>query len=114
MYILPINRLIQRIVNERETKAREIMKIMGLTDLSYWFSWFIYYFSISTVISLLTTIILCTKVFPNSNWFLIFVLFWIYGISLFGYAVFVFGIFSRSRVAAINGSVFFFFSSFLD
>lgn len=89
MYIMPVNRLVNRIVNEKETKARESMKIMGMTDTAYWLSWFIYYIGVSTVISLVSSLILCINVFENSSWFLIFIFFWIYGLSLYGYIVLI-------------------------
>jgi hypothetical protein len=33
--------------NEKESKAKEGMKMMGLTDSTYYISWFITYFMIS-------------------------------------------------------------------
>lgn len=84
MYILPVYRLISNIVAEKESKARESMKMMGLTDFSYWLSWFTYYLIVVTIISLLCLAILARTVFPNSDKGLIFLYFWLYGISLFG------------------------------
>jgi ATP-binding cassette subfamily A (ABC1) protein 3 len=51
IYILPTYRLISNIVSEKESKARESMKMMGLVDFSYWLSWFFYYLIIVTIIS---------------------------------------------------------------
>lgn len=57
-YILPMYRLLSRMVSEKETKARESMRMMGLNDFSYWLSWWIYYFIIVTIISILVTAVL--------------------------------------------------------
>ena len=63
MYLVPVFRLISRIVSEKETKAREGMKMMGLTDFPYWLSWFVYYFAIMTIISLVSLLIVSGSVF---------------------------------------------------
>ena len=80
MYILPVYRLISNIVSEKETKARESMKMMGLSDFSYWLSWFVYYFIIVLIISIACTIILSANVFKYSNRGIIFPYFFIYGL----------------------------------
>lgn len=36
----PLSRLTKTLVEEKETKLRELMKIMGLRDLSHQLSWF--------------------------------------------------------------------------
>jgi hypothetical protein len=59
---LPVYRTLQRIISEKETKARESMKMMGLKDSSYWLSWFTYYLIITVIISILCTILLGARV----------------------------------------------------
>lgn len=114
MYIMPINRTVSRIVNEKETKARESMRIMGLTDTAYWLSWFIYYIAVSSIIALVTSMMLCTTVFVYSNRFLIFLYFWLFGFSLFGFIVFIQSFFLRSKIASIISCLVYFFTSFAD
>ncbi len=89
IYILPIYRLISNIVSEKESKARESMKIMGLVDISYWLSWWLYYFIIVTIISSICIFILSINAIKYSNRGLVFLFFEIYGLSLFGLAVFL-------------------------
>jgi ATP-binding cassette subfamily A (ABC1) protein 3 len=114
MYILPVYRLISNVVAEKESKARESMKMMGLSDCSYWCSWFTYYFIIVTIISILCVIILSFNVFKNSNRGIIFLFFWIYGISLFGFCILLQSCFSRARVASIVGTLLYFGTSFIN
>jgi len=52
---IPYLYFIQKIAAEKESKAREGMKMMGLTDSTYYLAWFIVYFVISVVSSLLAT-----------------------------------------------------------
>ena len=104
MYLVPVFRLISRIVTEKETKAREGMKMMGLTDFPYWLSWFVYYFLLMTIISLVSLLLVARNVFEFSDKGFIFLFFWLYGASMFGFALLVSSMFSRARVASISGS----------
>lgn len=88
------------------------MRMMGLTDLPYWLAWFFYYTIIISVLSVLMTLLMI-PVFPNSNFFLILIYFWLYGMALFSYSIFISSFFSNGKVASIAGSLILFFSSFL-
>lgn len=112
MYIVPLYRLISRIVSEKQTKIREGMKMMGLTDTPYWCSWFCYFFVNFTIISFVSMLI-TIPVFPNSNKFYIFLYFWIYGLNMFAYSVFVSAFFSSAKAAAIVGIMVYYVSTFL-
>lgn len=114
MYIMPLHRMIMRIVSEKQTKIREVMRMMGLSDINYWLSWFIFYTCIVTIISLVSTGILCSNVFKYSNWGLIFIFFWGFGISLFGYIIFIQSLFTNPRTASIVSILIYFFTSFAD
>jgi hypothetical protein len=114
IYILPVYRLISNIVSEKESKARESMKMMGLKDFSYWLSWFCYYLIIVTLISIMCIIILSGNVIKYSSKGIIFLFFWIYGVSLFGICIFLQSFFSRARVAGITGTLVYFGTSFIN
>jgi len=43
IYILPVSKIIERMVSEKETRARESMKIMGMSDFAYFLSWWSYF-----------------------------------------------------------------------
>ena len=113
IYILPMYRLLSNMVSEKESKARESMKMMGLVDFSYWLSWWTYYFIIVTIISALCILVLGFNVVQYSNRFLIFIFFELFGLSLFGLAVFLQAFFSKARVAAITGTLIYFGTSFV-
>jgi hypothetical protein len=113
IYILPVYRLISNLVAEKESRARESMKMMGLADSHYWLSWFCYFAIIVTIISLLCTLILGFNVIKYSNKGFLFLFFWCYGISLFGLCVFLQAFFSKARVASIAGTLLYFGTSFV-
>jgi len=68
-----------KIVREKETRAKETMRIMGMTDLPYWMSWFVFYSVINTVVSTLCWSILLRQVINYSQSFYIWLFFWLYG-----------------------------------
>ena len=63
MYIPPVYRTVYRIVAEKENRAKESMRMMGLKDLPYWASWWVYYTIVNTLMVSLTWIILVNWVF---------------------------------------------------
>jgi hypothetical protein len=52
MYIPIVYRTVYRIVFEKVTRAKESMRIMGMTDFPYWASWFVTYSTINTLLVL--------------------------------------------------------------
>ena len=87
MYIPIIYNLIFIMVDEKESKVKESMRIMGMTDLPYWLSFFVYYLTIITVSNTFAWAILCINVIQYSSKGYIWLFFWLYGISVFGQVV---------------------------
>jgi arabinogalactan endo-1,4-beta-galactosidase len=79
MYIPLMYRTVYRIVFEKVTKAKESMRIMGMTDFPYWSSWFIYYTLVNTVLSVGAWLTLNINVFNNKSTLLLFIVIWVYG-----------------------------------
>uniref|UniRef100_A0A670I768 Cholesterol transporter ABCA5 n=1 Tax=Podarcis muralis TaxID=64176 RepID=A0A670I768_PODMU len=70
------------IVAEKEKKLKEFLMIMGLHDTAFWLSWVLLYTSLIFVMSLLMSVIATfSSLFPKSSSFVIFLLFFLYGIS---------------------------------
>lgn len=51
--------LTRDVVEEKELRLKEIMKIMGLRDWMHWLSWFLYSFVWNSLFSIIITFILC-------------------------------------------------------
>ena len=79
MYVLPVFNMVFFIVKEKEQRMKESMRMMGMSDLSYWLSWFIYYTATNTVTASLASITLMKNVFPHTDFTLIFMMIWGYG-----------------------------------
>ena len=101
IFIPPLFRTTYRIVAEKENKVKESMRMMGLKDLPYWASWLTYYSLTNTVLTFLVWIILYLKVVSKSDGWILFLLVWLYGQSLFGIILITQSIFTRARAAAI-------------
>ena len=79
LFILPVYNMVFFIVKEKEQRAKESMRMMGMTDLPYWLSWFVYYTMLNTVTAILATITLSINCFYYSQPGYIFLMIWLYG-----------------------------------
>lgn len=89
VYVLPVGKLIERMVSEKESRARESMKIMGMSDTAYYLSWWTYFSIQVTAITIIGVAMLKRTIFPNSDGLVIFLFFWVYGMSLFGFCILI-------------------------
>ncbi|XP_068227005.1 cholesterol transporter ABCA5-like [Palaemon carinicauda] len=94
------------VVEEKEKRIKEGMKIMGLRDSVYWLSWFTIYGGYVVVLSLICIIILpLAKVFVHVNLFLLFILFLLYGCSSIVFALMLTPFFNKAKVAGVVGNL---------
>lgn len=99
-FLLPLYYIVSKLSEEKESKSREGMKMMGLKHSSYYLSWFVFHLIISLIMSLVITLMLLINLFPESNKFLIFMMTFLYSLSLFGFSVVIVSVFPNSRSAA--------------
>lgn len=78
-YIPMVYNMVFRIVCEKESRAKEVMRIMGMTDLPYWMSWFVFYTVVNTVVSTAAWVVLLFRVVNYSNPAYVWLFFWLYG-----------------------------------
>ena len=78
-YIPPVYNMTFKIVREKESRTKETMRIMGMTDLPYWLSWLVFYTVINTLVSTLAWGTLMFKVINYSVPFYLWIFFWLYG-----------------------------------
>ncbi|EAR99563.1 ABC transporter family protein (macronuclear) [Tetrahymena thermophila SB210] len=105
--ILSFLRLVQSLLVEKEKKIREGMKIMGMQDSSFYLSYIIQYLITYTVISLLMAMVLKISIFKKSDYFFLFIWFWLFTISLIFQALFVQAFFTRSKIGTIISMIWF-------
>ncbi|KAG5202796.1 hypothetical protein JEQ12_002379 [Ovis aries] len=90
------------IVAEKEKKLKEFLKIMGLHDTAFWLSWVLLYASLIFLMSLLMAVIAtASSLFPQSSCFVIFLLFFLYGLSSVFFALMLTPLFKKSKHVGI-------------
>uniref|UniRef100_A0A8C9LAW3 Cholesterol transporter ABCA5 n=1 Tax=Pavo cristatus TaxID=9049 RepID=A0A8C9LAW3_PAVCR len=90
------------IVAEKERKLKEFLKILGLHDTAFWLSWVLLYTSLIFVMSILMAVIAtASSLFPHSSAFVIFLLFFLYGISSVFFALMLTPLFKKSKHVGI-------------
>ena len=89
MYIPPVYNTVFLLVREKESRCKESMRMMGMTDWPYWLSWFVYFTCINTVLTTMAWLIMCINVIGHTNHFLFWLYMWLYGQSVFGEVVFL-------------------------
>jgi ABC-type multidrug transport system ATPase subunit len=103
--LYPVSRFIKLIVEEKESRMKETMKIMGLKSSSLMLSWFISYFVIFTLIAIICSILISLTFASYSSKFLVFILVFLFIISLIPFSFFVSVFFNKAKLAAIVGPV---------
>ena len=93
------------IVQEKEKKIKEGMKMMGLRSSMYWLSWLVIYGSYVLLLAIICIIVLrASQVFRHANLFLLFMLFILYGLSSILLALMITPFFDKAKVAGVVGS----------
>ena len=102
VYIAPVFRTAYRLVSEKETKIRESMRMMGLKGFPYWASWFSYYMIINTILSFIVwAMLFFSGSMVHSDPLIVFLVPWIYGMSVFGMVVVAQSFFENSILGAM-------------
>ena len=99
-YALPLTINIYRMVKEKETRAKEGMKIMGLSELTYFLSYFIIYFVINLFYSICNALVL-KNVLIYIDTIYIFILYFLYGLVIYSLIYFFQSFLERTRIAII-------------
>ena len=100
-YIYPVSRLVGGIVEEKEERLREGMLIMGLSKTSFYCSWFLTYFFLLTLSTVVITLAGAVSVFKNTSVVLIFCCFELFAMSIITLSMLISVFFSKARIAAI-------------
>jgi ABC-type multidrug transport system ATPase subunit len=96
------------LVVEKEHRLRFGMKMMGLRDSSYYLSWFISFTVICFITSLITVfsgMIFQIKMFLNTNWFILFALFFTFELCLICAAFLLSTIVNTGKASLILGFI---------
>ena len=111
----PFLRYVAYLIEDKERRIKEGMTMMGMSETAFFFSYFVFYLVIFTVIAILSSIFMVTLLASGTSWIIFFVWYWLFSISLMAVAYFCSAFFSRVRpgtiVALIVFEAFFFLKS---
>ncbi|TMW55619.1 hypothetical protein Poli38472_010501 [Pythium oligandrum] len=101
-YIKFVSTTTTTMVIEKETRIREVMKIMGLSDLTLLFSWTLTSALLSTPLAFVIAAELkFGNVFPGAEYATLVFLFWSFSMSIVAFSYFITPFFNKSRTASI-------------
>ena len=103
--LYPLSRLVKSVVEEKELRMREVMKIMGLRDWAHQLGWFLSAFFLFFWIAISFTYITSKSFLLKSDSFLLFLFFFLLCMSEINFAFFVSVFFSNSKLASIVAPV---------
>jgi ATP-binding cassette subfamily A (ABC1) protein 3 len=101
----PMSRLTKAVVEEKELRMREVMKIMGLRDWVHQLSWFLPAFVLFLWIAISCAAITLASFLKHSDGGLVFIFFFLFAMSEINFAFLVSVFFSNSKLAAIVAPV---------
>eukprot|EP00127_Corallochytrium_limacisporum_P006213 Clim_evm30s221 gene=Clim_evmTU30s221 len=108
-FVVPAQALVRDIVDEKERRLKETMAMMGLSPSMYWFGWFSRMAIFLFVVIIFITIALdVSDVIAYSSPGVIFVLFFLYSLSLIAFCFLLSTFFMRAKVAAAAAGALFF------
>ncbi|KAH9599693.1 hypothetical protein LSM04_001176 [Trypanosoma melophagium] len=107
-FLYPVSQLTRLIVVEKELRLREAMLIMGLSEAAMYFAWFVVYLLQYMITSLLMALIMKLTYMSKSNFFVIFLLLFLFSLSTITLSALFAALFSRARLAALLSPLFYF------
>ncbi|EGZ19833.1 ABC transporter lipid export ABCA family [Phytophthora sojae] len=113
-YLYSISRILVVLIQEKELRLREYMKILGVKEKAIVVSWYMTYTLILFVGSILQALMGMAGLFSNSSVVLIFLFFFLFSLSVLAYGFMISTIFSKARVGAFVGMVLFFLMYFVS
>ncbi|CAH3191074.1 unnamed protein product, partial [Porites evermanni] len=98
--------LLINLVLEKEKKLKDLMRIMGMSDIAYWLSWCVTYGVVLLVASLiLNAILVPAGRLGGSNYVLMVILFFLYGLSIIMLAFLLSPFFKVAKTAGVVVSI---------
>ncbi|OQR83117.1 ATP-binding Cassette (ABC) Superfamily [Achlya hypogyna] len=102
-YMNVLSGLLVALVAEKESKARELMKILGVADGALFLAWYLTYGALFAVLALLQTVSASLQLFPRASPLLLFVFFFLAGLSVLAFGFLLSALFSKAKTAAYVG-----------
>ncbi|XP_056465788.1 phospholipid-transporting ATPase ABCA3 [Gadus chalcogrammus] len=108
--------IVRAVVQEKERKLKEYMRMMGLSNWLHWSAWFLMFFLFISISVFFVTVLLCIQVSPKgavlaySDPSLVFVFLIVFAVATINFSFMISSFFSRANVAAAAGGFIYFLS----
>ena len=112
-YMCPLCLYVYRMVAEKESRAKEGMKIMGLGETTYFLSYFLQYLVINIFVSLINAIIV-RFIFTKFPFYFLYIVFFLWAMDVFALAFFYQSFIDSTRYALILSLLIYFIMYFLS
>ena len=106
-YMCPLSLYVYRMVKEKESRIKEGMKIMGLGEGEYFFSYFIQYTIISIFVSLINSF-LFKVVFKRIPLYFIYPMIFLYSLNVFSLIYFFQSFIDKTRISIVLSLIIYF------
>ncbi|RLN91027.1 hypothetical protein BBJ28_00022654, partial [Nothophytophthora sp. Chile5] len=113
-YLYMISRILVGFIQEKELRLREYMKILGMKERTIIATWYLTYLVIIFFSAVMQGLMGMVGLFANSSAIVIFLFFFLFGLSVLSYCFFLSTIFSNSRTGVFIGMVLFFLMYFVS
>ena len=112
-YMCPLCLYVYRMVGEKENRSKEGMKIMGLSEGTYFLSYFIQYVIITFIDSVINTFFM-SLLFSRVPFIILFVILFLWAMDIFGLIFFFQSFIDKTRVALILSLLIYFVMFFIS
>ena len=106
-YMSPLSLYVYRIVEEKEAKTKEGMKIMGLGESEYFLSYFIQYTTTSFFVSLINSFLL-SEVFKMIPWYYLFIMIFLFSLNIFALIYLFQSFMDKTRICIVLSLIIYF------
>ena len=108
IFIPPVYNTVFMLVREKETRMKETMRMIGMTDRAYWFSWYIHYSLITVIVAALACCVLLINVLERSSPFAFLIMLVCYAQAIFAQVVCISTLLESSKNSGLIGSLVYF------
>ena len=112
-YMCPLCLYVYRMVSEKESRAKEGMKIMGLGEGTYFLSYFLQYLVINVFVSLINAVIF-QFIFTKFPFYFLFIILFLWAMNVFALAFFYQSFLDSTKYALILSLLIYFIMYFLS
>ena len=114
IFIPSVYNSVYNMVREKESRMKETMRMMGMSDFAYWLSWYVFYSLKTTILSALATAIFAINCLEFSDPSLLFFAIFCYTQALFPQIVILQTFMNQSKGAGLLASLIYFALSLIS